>query len=74
MNIKNEIKQILKINFDFEDDDDSLIYNNLDSVKYYKLLLLLEEKFKINLEKMDISSVNKIYKIIINYENFKIYK
>jgi acyl carrier protein len=74
MNIKNEIKQILKINFDFEDDDDSLIYNNLDSVKYYKLLLSLEEKFQINLEKMDISSINKIYAIVINNENFKIYK
>lgn len=64
MNTKYEIKLILKSDFEFDGDEDDLIYNHLDSVKYYRLLLTLEEKFNSSFENMDISTINKINAIL----------
>ena len=64
MNTKYEIKLILKSEFEFDGDEDDLIYNHLDSVKYYRLLLTLEEKFNSSFENMDISTINKINAIL----------
>ena len=63
MNIKlNKIKDILKEFFDFNGDEDDLIYNNLDSVKYYKYMMILEKEFNICLDGKDISTINKTLK------------
>lgn len=64
MNIESDIKKILKDNFKFNGSNDDMIFNHLDSVKYFKYLLLLEDHFKISLDKKDISTINKTLKEI----------
>ena len=59
-----KIKKILKENFNFDGQNDEIIYKQLDSVSHYKLLLLLEKEFKISFEEHNISTINKILKII----------
>ena len=54
-----KIRQILKNLFDFDGDDDDLIFNQIDSVKYFRYLLTLENEFNINLNNKDISTINK---------------
>jgi acyl carrier protein len=59
MNTKFKIKEILKQHFNFNGDDNELIYNSLDSVKYFKYMLILEKEFNISLDGKNISTINK---------------
>jgi acyl carrier protein len=70
MNLKFKVKEILLKLFNFNGNDDDLIYNEMDSVKYLKYTLTLEKEFDINLDGEDISTINKT----VNYlnENYKI--
>jgi acyl carrier protein len=70
MTIKSKVILILNKKFNFFGNDNDIIYNNLDSVTYYKLLLTLEDEFKIHFENKDISTINNITHII--NENYKI--
>jgi acyl carrier protein len=64
MNIKFRIKKILSELFDFNGNENDLIYNQLDSVKYFRYLLTLEKEFNINLDGKDISTINKTLEIL----------
>lgn len=64
-----KIKKILKKLFDFEGDDDELIFNQIDSVKYFRYLLTLENEFNVDLSDKDISTVNKTLQSIENEIN-----
>jgi acyl carrier protein len=49
--IKQKIKQILKENFDTDADDDQRLFHHLDSINYYRYVILIENNFKINVDK-----------------------
>jgi len=64
MNIKSKVKEILLKLFNFNGDDEELIYNELDSIKYLKYILTLEKEFNVSLDGKDISTINKTIKYL----------
>ena len=69
MNIEFEVKKILHRLFEFNGLNDESIYESIDSVKYFRYLLTLEEKFNVTLDGKDISTINKTVKEILNENN-----
>ena len=49
--IRRKIKQILKENFDVDADYHQRLFHHLDSVNYYRYVILIENNFKINVDK-----------------------
>ena len=67
---KSKVTSILNKKFNFFGKEDDIIYNDLDSVTYYKLLLTLEDEFCLSFENKNISTINNIVAIV--NENYKI--
>lgn len=65
MKIKDKIKEILFVNFDFVDDTDELILRSqLSSLNFIKFILILENEFGIFMDGKDSYNINSISKMI----------
>jgi acyl carrier protein len=65
MKIKDKIKEILFVNFDFVDDTDELILRSqLSSLNFIKFILILENEFGIFIDGKDSYNINSISKMI----------
>jgi acyl carrier protein len=67
--IKQKIKQILKENFDIDADDDQRLFHKLDSINYFRYVIMIEREFQINVENVTFTNIKDTVDYIYNCLN-----
>jgi acyl carrier protein len=63
--VKDEIKKILLENFNYDDKTNIFeIRKELNSLEFVKMIIMIEEKFNVNLSNEDTFSINTLIKKI----------